>query len=425
MKTHTSRKSVLIKSLLLIPLLALLLYGFSETKVETISAPASIENSNTINYLDKIEEVTLTVRITKKGELLIKGQEVSMAAAERYVKELLIRDRIIRAIILPDLEAPKQVIEDVNSMLEQYELAQINILGPEKSIREFSSHVGATKAQLATYNSLAKIYNKQPQASRVILKEDLRSLESVFRKMTEEQRIDAEPFPECAPIEDQEGATKKQISEYNALAQKYNAMLSKSKSIQIKMKDVERLEDLHGLMTHEQRENAAPFPDFPEPPPPPEAPKAPKTKKGEKRDIPPPPPPAPNIEQQELLIEKQEILIEQQEVKLEEQEIILEEQESRMEEREILMEEQEARTKEIDIDLNASVSVPSPPTPPTPETPLDHAIEMAKQGATFYFNKKKITSDEAIAILKKNEDLSMDIRKNNDEPPVVRIVTHL
>ena len=49
---------------------------------------------------------------------------------------------------------------------------------------------------------------------------------------------------------------------------------------------------------------------------------------------------------------------------------------------------------------------------------------MAKQGATFYYKKKKITSDEAIEILKKDKDLSMDIKKTNGETPVVKIDTH-
>jgi|GEM_PF-324533 len=86
----------------------------------------------------------------------------------------------------------------------------------------------------------------------------------------------------------QQGATKSQIKEYNALALKYNRRLSKDKSIQIFKSDVERLEYLHGIMTHEQKESAEPFPDFPEPPP---APQAPIVKEGEVSNIPPPPPP--------------------------------------------------------------------------------------------------------------------------------------
>jgi len=92
----------------------------------------------------------------------------------------------------------------------------------------------------------------------------------------------------------QEPATKKQLAEYNALAKKYNAMLSKDKSVQIKMKDIERLTYLYGLMSSKQKENAQPFPDFPKPPPPPKAPDAP----------PPPPPPKSPYEHIKEMAEK-------------------------------------------------------------------------------------------------------------------------
>ena len=69
--------------------------------------------------------------------------------------------------------------------------------------------------------------------------------------------------------------------------------------------------------------------------------------------------------------------------------------------------------------------VSPPPTPNEPKSPLDHAIEMAKQGATFYYKGKKITSDRAIEILKNNTYLSMDVSKTNDETPVVKITKYL
>ena len=66
--------------------------------------------------------------------------------------------------------------------------------------------------------------------------------------------------------------------------------------MQIKMKEVERLKYIYGLMSDKQRDDAAPFPDFPEPPPAPEAPDFPEPPKtiGNSNDLPaPPPPPAP------------------------------------------------------------------------------------------------------------------------------------
>jgi hypothetical protein len=46
-----------------------------------------------------------------------------------------------------------------------------------------------------------------------------------------------------------------------------------------------------------------------------------------------------------------------------------------------------------------------PPPPPPPPVPLDHVIEMAKDGAEFYYEGKKISSDSAIDIVQKNQNI--------------------
>ena len=146
------------------------------------------------------------------------------------------------------------------------------------------------------------------------------------------------------------------------------------------------------------------------------------------------------LEQQEILMETQEVKMrEKEEVKLEQQEIVRATQEVKMREQQIRVKEKDVKVKAKEVELkekeeaaervyrikqDGASAIPEPPTPPSPETPLDHAIEMAKEGATFYYKKEKISSDEAIAILKKNKDLSMDISKRNNESPVVKIDTH-
>ena len=64
---------------------------------------------------------------------------------------------------------------------------------------------------------------------------------------------------------------------------------------------------------------------------------------------------------------------------------------------------------------------PPPPAPPTPPDPLDHVIDMAKKGADFYYEGKKISSDKAIELLKKNKSLNIDSRSKNSKKPTVRI----
>lgn len=46
---------------------------------------------------------------------------------------------------------------------------------------------------------------------------------------------------------------------------------------------------------------------------------------------------------------------------------------------------------------------------------------MAKKGAIFYLEEKQITSNEAIAILKKDKELNISSQKSNSKRPIVHI----
>ena len=50
-------------------------------------------------------------------------------------------------------------------------------------------------------------------------------------------------------------------------------------------------------------------------------------------------------------------------------------------------------------------------------TPLDHVIEMAKKGATFYYEGKEVSSDWAIELLKNNKSLNIETTKSNSKNP--------
>ena len=64
-----------------------------------------------------------------------------------------------------------------------------------------------------------------------------------------------------------------------------------------------------------------------------------------------------------------------------------------------------------------------PPPPPPPVSPLDHIVEMAKKNATFYFEGTQITSDKAIEIIKKNNDLNIQTTGSSSNNPQVKIST--
>ena len=63
------------------------------------------------------------------------------------------------------------------------------------------------------------------------------------------------------------------------------------------------------------------------------------------------------------------------------------------------------------------------PPPPPPKSPMDHVVEMAKKDAVFYYEGKKISSDKAIAILKKNKKINLRTRQKGLIKPIVELST--
>ncbi|MFT4698646.1 MAG: hypothetical protein ACI9SJ_001801 [Flavobacteriaceae bacterium] len=143
----------------------------------------------------------------------------------------------------------------------------------------------------------------------------------------------------------------------------YNTLAKKynfqnGERIIIKKKELERLNYLYDLMSKSQKKSAEPFPNFPPPPP------SPKVIKGlNDTDSSIPPPPAPKV------------------------------------------------IKGVN-DTDSSI----PPPPPIP-----NMKDLAKQGATFYYNGKKISSEKANQLYKKNKKLNVQVSKTNTRNPVVKL----
>ncbi|MGB1308707.1 MAG: M56 family metallopeptidase [Oceanihabitans sp.] len=238
---------------------------------------------------------------------------------------------------------------------------------------------------------------------------------------------------------DQQKATPEELAEYNKLAKYYNTQPEGERII--KLKDISRLKHLYSLMSKKQKAAAEPFPKFPPPPAPPaksmtKAKKeahdkmAQKAKKGEVTAVkvlakqaplpPPPPPPIPANASKEQKAKYEKIHREYRER--------YEVKKGRVYEKlppppppipENASEEEIEKYKKIHSEYNERYMVKNGkvqnriPPPPPPKSPLDHVIHMAKKGATFYFDGKKISSDEAIKHMKENNKLNISTNTNN------------
>ncbi len=235
------------------------------------------------------------------------------------------------------------------------------------------------------------------------------------------------PFAIVNRVSAQEKATKEQISTYNKIARHYNDMIASGGNIRIQMKDVEKLKYIYGLMSETQRKNAEPFPDFPEPPPAPSVPEPPKVKVKEVKAIKPPQPPKPvkikaisrvdeaEVPAKALSAEEKKQLKRRAKVYKEKYPEKAKKLKMKTKDGEVV------EVEEIEIPKAELAQVPPPPPPPPTPSPLDFVIKMAKTNAIFYYDSKQISSDKAIALLKKNPELNLRATKTDTKQPVVYI----
>ncbi len=230
----------------------------------------------------------------------------------------------------------------------------------------------ATKAEIAEYNKLAKKYNAVDIEERIIKKKDLERLETIYRKMTEEQKANAEPFPECIPppppIPPKQPLHKKEGTKNLAEIKNENPVIYYKDKI-ITLEEAEdlakknKIESMNIIKSDNGRskvfitEKINSDKKVPEPP---KAPKPPKVKKGEKSDV-PPPPPAPKV----------------------------------------------SKTPSAE---NGNLYM-APEAPPAPiADPVEYVKELGKRGAIFYIGPHKYSTDEAIEMVKKStNDVTIDV----------------
>jgi bla regulator protein BlaR1 len=341
MKTQTSKKALWGKSLLLLPLLALMLYSFSDKKIvkleQQMKRSEAITQSQVGIVSPTINPEKIEIKINRNGQLLINLSLVEIEDLpsfllkynQEFSKEQ--RSQTVRSIITIDKEAPKKVIQQVEAILTDYGVATIDIR------EHFQQEKGATKAEMKEYNALARKYNSQEKGRFVI-----------------------------------------------------------------EIKDMQRLKQLYDRMTTEQKTSAEPYPNFPPPPPPTVGtPTPPKVIKNS--DAPPPPPLPANAPEADRIEYEKAV----KNYKKENPGLVYDH----------MIEDGEL----VEVVVIADENNVAPPPPPS--SPSEHLTELADRGATFYLNGKAITHDEAIKLLSKNKHINIDIRGVDSEAPVVKLTT--
>ncbi|WP_424495165.1 M56 family metallopeptidase [Salinimicrobium sp. GXAS 041] len=287
MKAHTSKRRIWERSLLLLPLMALLLYSFS-TKKTMFTNLASSKN---------VTSEVLEISIDEKGDIIFAGSAMNL----HEIRENLEPGDYTSYTIMASPAAPEQVVKEIIMAVARLKVegtVTVCSSGEENlDTKARQSEVipaddfqeKATPQMVAEYNKWAKHYKENEDD--LVEKTVWERMKYIYSIMTAEQKNSSEDFPSLnsnqviTVVEEKQqerSVERKEERQQERAAIKRERELIREERIAARQEreaaQSERRERIIGRRV--KGENP--------PPPPPPAPR--DTKRGE---IPPPPPPAP------------------------------------------------------------------------------------------------------------------------------------
>lgn len=186
MRTKSSKKSIWLRSLLFLPLTAIMLFSFTSQKEVYLERSDLKQGPRTIiepKHPDRADFSRWEDQETYY--LTLDGNEISAAELRAYHPDDL-------PFYNETVTAQGRVL--VSIMTNPYWQHESGI---GFGAREQQST--ATRAEMKEYNKLARKYNSMNKDERIVILKDLKRMEFIYRKMSDKQRNNAEPFPECVP----------------------------------------------------------------------------------------------------------------------------------------------------------------------------------------------------------------------------------
>ncbi|UWX55436.1 M56 family metallopeptidase [Maribacter litopenaei] len=203
MKTKTSKKSIVLRSFLLLPLTVFLLFAFSTSKEVYIPNNASIE---ILNHSAR----SLNIEILGNGNYLVEEIKVDKDNLVEIVNQFNsdinteIRNNILNIHLTSSRDISNSEVLFIYKSLFEYGFYRI-VTPNQEIIREKANtpfaieNEYAGRQEIEKYNTLAMKYNAIPVEERKIPFTDLKVLETIYDKMSDAQKKEAQPFPECLP----------------------------------------------------------------------------------------------------------------------------------------------------------------------------------------------------------------------------------
>lgn len=454
MKTNTTKQKIWFRSMMLLPLLALTLYGFSEKTIVEKENILTISNSDSLDlYLTEngdllLEETIITFEEIRELYNQNNKLHVSIQAAPnidfvivkntiRNIKELGVKKTSY--CTSGDTKQPT-LEETMKEMLESTLKNKATTDKTEKLMTNYNLETGArpvdgqfnignsqdkaTEKEIAEYNKLAKYYNDQADNYRTVKLADIKRLWEIYEKMDEEQKAKAQPFPNLPPppppaLEGHENLPPPPPPT-NASSEEKKAY---QKSAEAYYNEREKTYTYNHKNTKGESVTVTVVP--------------------EKYDMTLPPPPPPPIQDKGTNTEIKTgfLIINGQNLYYVQNKNL-----RTYYNREGNIVDNKGKKLNGNIQANASDIIPNQyitkiykdskvvvefkdnmpgnfPPPPPPISPLHHVMDMNKKGAFFFYNGKAITGDEAVEYIEKNKELKIFTKKTDTKQPTVYITT--
>ena len=296
MKSKTSKKAFWLRSIVLLPMLAILIYSFSSKEIVKVEKEINSNNNNIKIYIDKKRNTELNGKqisfnsLTSELKNSIDGfnskelsnTKVFIEIEGEVTLNLLkdIKDQIAKTGLIV-YEVKANFIEiDEKEFEENYKQTNLFFKGTQftgealifknkkgekikgKSFKKHGNNIESEKIKITPQGvkEYDSITIRIPRSKNYIVNsDDLNRISKYVDSLT-------------TPA--QQKATPEEIEEYNTICKKLNA-LPETKKI-IKQKNIYRIAYIHDKMTQDQESNAEPFPTVVPPPPLPPYPVEPK-----------------------------------------------------------------------------------------------------------------------------------------------------
>lgn len=397
MKKNTSKKAVWLRSLLVLPLVTLLVYSFSEKEVLEVEFPAEndfitnieseVDKANNLELNFTQDEVfaiseNIEIYINENGKLFLQNKEVKLESLkesiQKYNADFTFEERKKQVVIKLTFETKIEasLLFRLREILDEYGYVSLETKGaelevhPNKTEKELKNsntpETGFVEINNTFYFFVVKknkrhFYNMEgfetDNLGNIISKTRVNASDVIpehyITKVYKDDKIIASFKDNWSETQkdknfntaidpsgrNQEGATKEQISEYNAIASKYSGLNSRP----MQKTDIDRMNYLYGLMKVEQKKSVANFPEIPPMPEPP---------------MPPLPPSLDEINRdmqlQERALQQQEVKLAKQGKALRQQVVALTKQEKALRQQEVALAKQEKELQKQKRELKNS-----------------------------------------------------------------------